>query len=54
MASRGKSMVKVVLTNKNTSQIEFHAATKNPVEFNAFTPYEEYFINYKNAIFLCI
>lgn len=46
---QGEIYGKGSLTNKNTSQIEFHAATKNPVEFNAFTPYEEYFINYKNA-----
>ncbi len=46
---QGEIYGKGSLTNKNTSQIEFHAATKNPIEFNAFTPYEEYFINYKNA-----
>ncbi|MCE3077289.1 COG1470 family protein [Chryseobacterium gwangjuense] len=46
---QGEIYGKGSLTNKNTSQIEFHAVTKNPIEFNAFTPYEEYFINYKDA-----
>jgi len=46
---QGEIYGKGSLTNKNTSQIEFHAATKNPIEFNAFTPYEEYFINYKDT-----
>lgn len=27
--------------------LEFRGISKNPVEFNSFTPYEEYFINYK-------
>lgn len=39
------------LKNNNKSQIEFRAVSKNPIEFNAFTPYEQYFINYKNANF---
>jgi len=46
---QGEIYGKGSLTNKNTNQIEFHAVTKNPIEFNAFTPYEEYFINYKDA-----
>ncbi len=46
---QGEIYGKGSLTDKNTSQIEFHAVTKNPIEFNAFTPYEEYFINYKDA-----
>jgi len=46
---QGEVYGKGSLTNKNTSQIEFHAVSKNPIEFNAFTPYEEYFINYKDA-----
>ncbi|KQS94369.1 hypothetical protein [Chryseobacterium sp. Leaf394] len=39
------------LSKDNSDVIQFHAITKNPVEFNAFTPYEEYFVNYKNKNF---
>ncbi|WP_294224246.1 hypothetical protein [uncultured Chryseobacterium sp.] len=31
--------------------LEFRAVTKNPTEFNSFTPYEEYFVNYKQNNF---
>jgi len=31
--------------------LEFRAVTKNPIEFNSFTPYEEYFVNYKRDHF---
>ena len=39
------------LSHDNSDIIQFHAITKNPTEFNAFTPYEEYFVNYKNKNF---
>lgn len=32
----------------NRGFLEFRAVSENPVEFNSFTQYEEYFINYKN------
>lgn len=35
------------LDNQNKNILEFRAITKNPVEFNSFTQYEEYFVNYK-------
>ncbi|MGD1319357.1 hypothetical protein [Chryseobacterium sp. 2R14A] len=35
------------LDEKNKNLIEFRAITKNPVAFNSFTRYEEYFVNYK-------
>ena len=38
---------KGALDKENKNQIEFHAATHNPIELNAFTQYEEYFVNYK-------
>ncbi|KFE97646.1 hypothetical protein IX39_17860 [Chryseobacterium formosense] len=35
------------LDQENKNLIEFRAITKNPVAFNSFTRYEEYFVNYK-------
>lgn len=39
------------LDKENKNQIEFRAVTHNPVEFNSFTQYEEYFVNYKRDRF---
>src|SRR5690606_36961870 len=36
------------LNNKNSDLLSFRAVSPNPVKFNIFTQYEEYFINYKN------
>ncbi|AQX07667.1 hypothetical protein [Elizabethkingia ursingii] len=36
------------LSKENKDMLEFRAVTPNPVEFSAFTKYEEYYINYKN------
>jgi hypothetical protein len=44
---QGEIYGKGSLDKENKNNIEFHAVTKNPVEFNSFTQYEEYFINYK-------
>ncbi len=35
------------LDAKNKNLLEFRAVTKNPVELNSFTQYEEYFVNYR-------
>lgn len=35
------------LSDKNEDILEFHAVTKNPIEINSFTPYEEYYVSYK-------
>jgi len=48
---QGEIYGKGSLDKENKGQIEFHAVTKNPVEFNSFTQYEEYFINYKRDNF---
>ncbi|WP_347218423.1 hypothetical protein [Chryseobacterium sp.] len=40
---------KGALDKENKNQIEFHAATHNPIELNTFTQYEEYFVNYKRG-----
>lgn len=48
---QGEIYGKGSLDKDNKGQIEFHAVTKNPVEFNSFTQYEEYFINYKRDHF---
>lgn len=43
------------LDKDNKNLLEFRVLTKNPVEFNSFTQYEEYFLNYKrNNIFIHI
>ncbi|HBV17224.1 hypothetical protein [Chryseobacterium carnipullorum] len=44
---QGEIYGKGTLDKENKNQIEFHAVSANPVEFNSFTQYEEYFINYK-------
>jgi len=46
---QGELYGKGSLDNENKNLLEFHAVTKNPVEFNSFTQYEEYFVNYKRA-----
>lgn len=48
---QGEIYGKGTLDKENKNQIEFHAVTANPVEFNTFTQYEEYFINYKRNNF---
>jgi len=48
---QGELYGKGSLDKENRNNIEFHAVTKNPVEFNSFTQYEEYFINYKRDNF---
>ncbi|WP_312902790.1 COG1470 family protein [Chryseobacterium taichungense] len=44
---QGEIYGKGSLDKDNKNLIEFRALTKNPVEFNSFTQYEEYFLNYK-------
>lgn len=44
---QGEIYGKGSLDQENKNLLEFHAITKNPVEFNSFTQYEEYFVNYK-------
>ncbi|MBV8328245.1 hypothetical protein [Chryseobacterium sp.] len=44
---QGELYGKGTLDKENKNNIEFHAVTKNPIEFNSFTQYEEYFINYR-------
>lgn len=48
---QGELYGKGSLNEKNNRLLEFRALTKNPVQYTAFTPYEEYFINYKTAKF---
>jgi len=48
---QGEIYGKGSLDKENKNQIEFHAVSANPVEFNSFTQYEEYFINYKRNNF---
>lgn len=45
---QGEIYGKGSLSKENRDLLEFRAVTANPVEFSAFTQYEEYFINYKN------
>ncbi|WP_106914401.1 hypothetical protein [Chryseobacterium aurantiacum] len=49
---QGEIYGKGSLDKNNKGQIEFHVATKNPVEYSSFTQYEEYFVNYKRDHFL--
>lgn len=49
---QGEIYGKGSLDKDNKGQIEFHAVTKNPVEYSSFTQYEEYFVNYKRDHFL--
>lgn len=48
---QGELYGKGSLDKENKNQVEFHAVSANPVEFNSFTQYEEYFINYKRNNF---
>lgn len=48
---QGEVYGKGSLDKNNKNLLEFHAITKNPVEFNSFTQYEEYFVNYKRDNF---
>lgn len=48
---QGEVYGKGSLDKENKNQIEFHAVSANPVEFNSFTQYEEYFVNYKRNNF---
>ncbi|MBO6183851.1 MAG: hypothetical protein J6O88_04040 [Chryseobacterium sp.] len=43
---QGELYGKGSLDDKNKNLLEFHAVTKNPIDFNSFTQYEEYFVNY--------
>lgn len=45
---QGEIYGKGSLSKENRDILEFRAVTANPVEFSAFTQYEEYYINYKN------
>lgn len=50
---QGELYGKGSLNKDNKNLLEFRVLTKNPVEFNSFTQYEEYFLNYKrNNIFI--
>ncbi len=50
---QGELYGKGSLDKDNKNLLEFRVLTKNPVEFNSFTQYEEYFLNYKrNNIFI--
>ncbi|MDQ1160460.1 hypothetical protein QE422_000828 [Chryseobacterium sp. SORGH_AS 447] len=44
---QGELYGKGSLDKDHKNLIEFHAVTRNPIEFNSFTPYEEYFVNFK-------
>lgn len=48
---QGELYGKGSLDKENKNILEFHAVTKNPVDFNSFTQYEEYFVNYKRENF---
>ncbi|MCF2220196.1 hypothetical protein H9Q08_12925 [Chryseobacterium sp. PS-8] len=48
---QGEIYGKGSLDKESKNLIEFHAVTKNPVAFNSFTKYEEYFVNYKRENF---
>ncbi|MFP7658431.1 COG1470 family protein [Chryseobacterium proteolyticum] len=48
---QGELYGKGTLDKENKGTLEFHAVTSNPVEFNSFTQYEEYFINYRRDEF---
>lgn len=48
---QGEFYGKGTLDKENKNQIEFRAATHNPVELNTFTQYEEYFVNYRRDNF---
>ncbi|GEN77462.1 COG1470 family protein [Chryseobacterium hagamense] len=44
---QGEIYGKGSLDKDQKNLVEFRAVTKNPIEFNSFTSYEEYFVNYK-------
>lgn len=44
---QGEIYGKGSLDHENKNLLEFRALTKNPVDFNSFTQYEEYFVNYR-------
>lgn len=44
---QGELYSKGSIDQENKNLVEFRAITKNPVAFNSFTRYEEYFANYK-------
>ncbi len=48
---QGEIYGKGSLDKDHKNLFEFRAVTKNPIEFNSFTPYEEYFVNYKRDHF---
>lgn len=48
---QGEVYGKGSLNQENKDILEFRAVTHNPVEFNSFTQYEEYFMNYKRNNF---
>jgi hypothetical protein len=48
---QGEIYGKGSLDKENKNLIEIHVVTKNPVAFNSFTKYEEYFVNYKRENF---
>lgn len=45
---QGRIYGKGSLDKANIHKVEFSGISKNPVAFNAFSPYEEYYINYQN------
>lgn len=48
---QGELYGKGSLDSENKNILEFHAVTKNPIDFNSFTQYEEYFVNYTRKNF---
>lgn len=48
---QGELYGKGSLNKEKSDLLEFRAVSKNPIEFNTFTQYEEYFINYKKDNF---
>ncbi|ATL43315.1 hypothetical protein OZ664_10120 [Elizabethkingia sp. HX WHF] len=45
---QGELYGKGSLSKEHKDMLEFRAVSPNPVEFSAFTKYEEYFVNYKS------
>lgn len=48
---QGEIYGKGTLDKDSKNHVEFRALTRNPIELNSFTPYEEYFVNYKRDHF---
>ena len=48
---QGEIYGKGPINKQKNDVLEFRAVSKNPIEFNTFTQYEEYFVNYKTANF---